>query len=72
MGLQFIQNTICKEACCCLVTSHVWLFATPWTLAHQAPRSMGFSRREYGVGCHFLLQGFFLIQGWNLHLQHSR
>ena len=21
--------------------SHVWLFATPWTVAHQAPRSMG-------------------------------
>ena len=25
---------------------HVWLFATPWTLAHQAPLSMGFSRQE--------------------------
>ena len=28
--------------------NHVWLFATPWTVAHQAPLSMGFSRREYG------------------------
>ena len=27
--------------------SHVWLFATPWTVAHQAPLSMGFSRQEY-------------------------
>ena len=27
--------------------SHVWLFATPWTAAHQAPPSMGFSRQEY-------------------------
>ena len=27
--------------------SHVWLFATPWTAAHQAPLSMGFSRQEY-------------------------
>ena len=26
--------------------SHVQLFATLWTLAHQAPRSMGFSRQE--------------------------
>ena len=26
--------------------SHVRLFATPWTVAHQAPRSMGFSRQE--------------------------
>ena len=27
--------------------SRVWLFATPWTAAHQAPPSMGFSRQEY-------------------------
>ena len=30
--------------------SHVWLLATPWTLAHQAPLSMGFSRQEYWSG----------------------
>ena len=30
--------------------SHVWLFATPWTAAHQAPLSMGFSRQEYWSG----------------------
>ena len=28
-------------------------------IAHQAPLSMGFSRQEYGVGCHALLQGIF-------------
>ena len=28
----------------------VWLFATPWTVAHQAPLSMGFSRQEYWSG----------------------
>ena len=27
--------------------SHVWLFATPWTAAYQAPLSMGFSRQQY-------------------------
>ena len=26
---------------------HVWLFATPWTVAHQALLSMEFSRQEY-------------------------
>ena len=26
---------------------HVQLFATPWTVARQAPLSMGFSRQEY-------------------------
>ena len=30
--------------------NHVWLFATPWTVAYQAPPSTGFSREEYGNG----------------------
>ena len=30
--------------------SHVQLFVTPWTIAHQAPLSMGFSRQEYWSG----------------------
>ena len=37
--------------------SCVRLFAIPWTVAYQAPPSIGFSRQEYGVGFHFLLQG---------------
>ena len=39
----------------------VRLFVTPWTAAHQAPLSMGFSRQDTGVGCHALLQGIFSI-----------
>ena len=31
-------------------------------IAHQASLSMGFSRQEYGVGYHFLLQGLFLTR----------
>ena len=30
--------------------SRVWLWATPWTAAYQAPPSMGFSRQEYWSG----------------------
>ena len=30
--------------------SHGQRFATPWTVAHQAPPSMGFSRQEYWSG----------------------
>ena len=30
------------------VLNHVLLFVTPWTLAHQAPLCMKFSRQEYG------------------------
>ena len=33
--------------------SHVRLFATPWTVAHQAPPSMGFPRQEYWSGLAF-------------------
>ena len=27
--------------------SRIWFLATPWTVAYQAPPSMGFSRQEY-------------------------
>ena len=52
--------------CACLLSrfSHVQLFATLWTMAHQAPLSMGFSSKNTGVGCYFLLQGIFPTQGF--------
>ena len=38
--------------CGCVLShfSHVWLCATPWTVTHQSPLSMGFSRQEYWSG----------------------
>ena len=33
--------------------SRVRLCVTPWTAAHQAPPSMGFSRQEYWSGAEF-------------------
>ena len=38
--------------CTCVLShfSHVQLFVTPWTVARQAPLSMGFSRQEYWSG----------------------
>ena len=48
------NNALCTWSVCtnqllnwqkrALVSSRVQLFATPWTVAHQAPLSMGFSR----------------------------
>ena len=35
---------------CAQSHSHVQLFATPWTVSHQAPLSMGFSQQEYWRG----------------------
>ena len=43
--------------------SHVRLFVTPWTVAHQAPPSMGFSRQEYGSGLPFPSPGDLLDPG---------
>ena len=39
--------------CVWYVLSHVGLFATPWTVAHQVPLSMGFLRQEYWSGLPF-------------------
>ena len=44
----------------------------PWTVALQAPLTVDFPGKNTGVGCHFLLQGLFLIQGWNLGLPLGR
>ena len=44
-----------------LVAKSCPTLATPWTVACQAPLSMGFSRQEYWKGCHFLLWKIFLI-----------
>ena len=45
----FLQKDESKS----LVTSRVRLFMTPWTVAYQAPPSMGFSRKEYWSGLPF-------------------
>ena len=58
---------------CAQLLSRVRLFVTPWTVACQAPLSMGFSRQKYWRGlpfCHSLLQGIFLTQGLNQSLLH--
>ena len=55
--LSLVENLIstffgeeCKIVC---VLSRVQLFMTPWTVTHQAPLSMGFSRQEFWIGLPF-------------------
>ena len=55
-----------------LVTSAVSDSVTSWTVACQAPLSMGFSRQESWSGLPCPLLGIFLIQRFNLHLLHCR
>ena len=45
MGCHFLLQCVKVK-----LLSHVWLLATPWTAAYQAPLSMGFSRQEYWSG----------------------
>ena len=57
------------HACMLSRFSRIQLFATLWTVARQAPLSVGFSRQEsHGVCGHTLLQGIFPTQRLNPHL----
>ena len=58
---------------CAQLLSHAQHFATPWTIVHQTPLSMGiFPGKNTGVGCHALLQEIFPTQGSNPGLPHCR
>ena len=52
--------------------SHVWLFATVWAVAHQAPLPWDCSGKNTGVGSLSLFQGIFPTQGSNQGLPHCR
>ena len=75
------------EVCVCVCVQSlrcVQLFATPWTIAHQALLSMGFSRQEYWSGLPFppprifsiqdrtVSPGFHVLAGGSLPLSHLR
>ena len=53
-----LSACVCVSVCLCVCLfvcvlshfSHVWPFVTPWTVAHQTPLSMEFSRQEYWTG----------------------
>ena len=47
-SILFVQ--LLNKFICCQLLSRVCLFMTPWTIALQAPLSMGFSRQEYWSG----------------------
>ena len=59
-NISFLQEIeqVRKHACMCAqLLSRVQLFATSWTVAHQAPLSMGFSKQEDWNGLSFLPSG---------------
>ena len=64
------MNHIKNSLCVCMLScfSRVRLLETLWTVASRLLRPWGFSGKDTGVGCHFLLQRIFPIQGSNPHL----
>ena len=58
-------NTVCLLFSCSVVSNSS---ATWWTIVHQAPLSMGFSRQEYQSGLPFPSPGDLPDQGSNSHL----
>ena len=66
-------QTLMWHLCVCVCVklsrfSCVWLIATLWTIAHQAPLSMDSPGKNTRVGFYSLLQGIFQAQGSNLSL----
>ena len=62
---QRVNSPLCMHA---QSLNHVRLFANPWTVAHQTPLSMDFSRQEEWVA--ISSPEIFPTQGSNLHLLH--
>ena len=50
------KQSVCACVCVCAL-SHIQFFVIPWTVARQAPLSMGFSRQEYWSGLQFPTPG---------------
>ena len=65
MYIQFKHNCHFQLNMACVFSCLSWvqLFMTLWTLACQAPLSMGFSSKYTEVSCHPLLQGIFPRDG---------
>ena len=64
--LHFLTGHVCVLS----PFSRIRLFATLWTVALQAPPSMGFPRQEYWSRLPFLFQGIFPTQESSMRLLH--
>ena len=60
--IQNVHTTSPHTAAAAWSLSHVWLSATPWTIAHQAPLSVEFSTQKHWSGLAFPSPGIFLTQ----------
>ena len=69
LSLKFIHSVVCVIvhfvllACCASLVAQSCLIVTLWTVALQAPLSMGFLKQKYGCGLPFLPSGDLLDPG---------
>ena len=63
-----LNNVLCRA----WLLGYVWLFATPWTVACQAPPPGDSPGKTIGVGFYALLQDIFPTQGSNPGFLHCR
>ena len=61
LKIDLLKTTELLLLLCCV--HHVWLFASPWTVAQKAPLSMGFPRQKYWSGLPFPSAGDFSDPG---------
>ena len=71
------RDLVCVVHCflCVWVLNHSVMSNFLWPHGLKPTRLFcpwNFPVKNPGVGCHFLLQGLFLTQGWNTHLPHCR
>ena len=64
----YLNEEQIKPMCVLCRCSHVWLFATQWTVVRQAPLSMRFYRQEYWSGLPCPAPEDLPDSGTNLHL----
>ena len=67
-GISAVKHRSTIVHALCSVLSWVQLWGTVWTVARQAPLSMGFSRQAYCSGLPFPPLGIFPTQGSNLRV----
>ena len=63
LSRRFFYQLVYEKKVKVKLLGHVQLFATPWTVAYQAPQSMEFSRQEYWSGLPFPSPGDLLDPG---------
>ena len=66
-----LNSDMCVCVCVCVYVKSCLTLCIPVDCSPPGSSVLGiFQEKNTGAGCHFLLQGIFLTQGWKLSLLH--